>query len=64
MVLICHDARIVQKAKNLKIILLQNSFSFSVDIESLDLCGLVCAINFYRLFFKMVIVCKVYCMYQ
>jgi len=45
--MICHDARIVQTAKNLLVILLQNSFSFSENMESLDLCGLVCAISFW-----------------
>jgi hypothetical protein len=64
MELICHDARIVQTAKNLLVTLLQNIFSFSEYMESMDLCGLVCAISFSRIFFKMVIVCKAYCMYQ
>jgi hypothetical protein len=37
---------------------------FSENMESLDLCGLVCAISFLGVSFELVIVWKAYCMYQ
>jgi len=53
MELICHDVGIVQMVKKYFISLAKNIIYFSENIESMDLCGLVCAISVFQRFIEL-----------